>query len=416
MIYEALIVPHESPPTLRQIKRALLTYDKVILIDPADRELFPRNAFFMAIMGSPIIGIDTGPVRPMGKTIGYDERFEETLDFCRSAVVQQVLTVASTFNVPQRAGVTLGGVPLGGYPLNPTLVYQLYRGLASSQELLAASLDGDVARLRQELQTTDGLAMKGAADGSLNQGPVLPIAEVVSNNECFEQLTQIARARIAALLKYCGFCEARNVVPVFGTPFYGKVLASILARARAFLAAGDRDGTHIRRSRVLDLAHEEFLVDERLDPLSVDEVLRLRSAAWGHQAKAREQLFEAIFRIAESSSNDGSFLERAAAEIREYRKASEALVRERVSLHMSIKCDLGVGALAGSTALIGLLSQLESPLQSIAITLAAGGVWGLERAKEYVPKLQEIQAQTAELKRGAGFAVHDFYSRLPGAA
>lgn len=413
MIYDALIVPTETPSTLREIKRALLTYDRVLLVDPSDRELFPRQAFSMALMGMPIFGMDMGPVRPMGKGIGYDDRFDRTLEICKPAVSQNTLKVISTFAAPEASGLTtIGGVDLGGYPLNPTCVYQLYRALASSQDLLTEVIGHDAHVLKQELQITEGLAMTGSADGSVNDGPSLPIADVIANEQLAEPLTQIARARIGAILKYSGYCEAKNLVPVFGTPFYTRAMGRILNRARTFLDAGS-PVNQFHRSRVLDLVHEEFLVDERLDALSVSDVLRLRSAAWGQQAVARERLFEAIFQIADSTREDDVFLETASKEIQEYRRASEGLVRERESLGMSIKCDLGVGALAGGVGMVGLMSQIESPIQSIAVTLAAGGVWALEKAKEYVPKLREIQAQTADLKRGAGFALHDFYSRLP---
>jgi hypothetical protein len=415
MIYEALIVPSELPTTLREIKRALITYDKVLLIDPSDRELFPRNAFFAAISGMPLIGLDTGAVRPMGKSLGYDERFERMLDSCRVAMSEQLLSVVSTFSPPPTGELTIGAVPLGGYPLRASGLLQFYRGLARSQELLSASVEADVSRLETELVACGGLALTGRADGSINDDPALPLARAVAQHEAAVQLTQIARARIGAILKYWCFCEAKNLVPVFNAPHYTRTLALILDRAREFLTAGDVDGAHVRRSRVLELAHEEFLVDERLDALSVEDVLKLRSVAWGQQATAREQLFEAVFQIAESSNSE-QFVESVSAELREYRKASESLLRERVSLGVSIKCDLGAASLAGGVTLSGLLSQLESPLQSAAITLAAGGVWALERAKEYVPKLREIQAQTAELRRGAGVAFHDFYERLPRTA
>ncbi|MDQ9171726.1 hypothetical protein Q8A64_15030 [Oxalobacteraceae bacterium R-40] len=411
MIYDALIVPTETPSTLREIKRALLTYDQILLIDPSDRELFPRQAFIAATRGMPF-AMDLGPVRPMGKGIGYDERFERTLEYCKTAVSQNTLKVISTFTAPKANGITIGGAPLGGYPLNPADIYQFYRSLASSQDLLTDVIGHDAYALKRELQNTDGLAMTGLADNSDVGGTSLPIAEVVENEQLAEPLTQIARARIGAILKYSGYCEAKSLVPIFGAPSYTRALGRILNRARTFLDAGTTED-QFRRSRVLDLAHEEFLVDERLDALSVDDVLRLRSTAWGQQAVAREHLFEAIFKIADSSREDDAFLEAAAKEIQDYRKASESLVRERESLGMSIKCDLGIGALKGGIATVGLMSLIESPLQSIAMTLAAGGVLSLEKAKEYVPKWREIQAQTADLKRGAGFAFYDFYSRLP---
>jgi hypothetical protein len=416
MIYEALLVPSEIPTTLREIKRALLTYDKVILVDPSDRELFPRNAFLTAVMGFPAFGMDTGPVRPMGKAIGYDERFERTLDYCQDAVSQDLIKVISTYDAPNVGSITIGGVPLGGYPLDPSTVYQLYRGLASSQDFLSASLRGDTENLRAQLVSTDGLAMAGIADGSLNDGPSLPIAEIVAQSDSAEQLTQIARSRLGALVKYMGFCESKNVIPVLGTLAYRNVLSLLLSRTKIFIAAGDQDGSYLRRSRVLDLAHEEFLVDERLDKLTVNEVIKLRTSAWGKQAIARERLFQSVFEIAESKLPDSTFLDQAAEQIREYRKVSETLIRERESLKMAIKCDLGKGSLLSGVALVGLVSQIESPIQSVGLTLAAGGVWALDRAKEYVPKFAEMHARTTNLKRGAGFAIHDFYSRLPDVA
>lgn len=411
MIYNALIVPTERPSTLREIKRALLTYDQILLVDPSDRDLFPPQAFFSALMGMPLFGMNMGPVRAMGKLIGYDSNFEKIIDECKLAISQNSIKIISTYNSSDSESVTIGGVPLGGYPLNIQAVFGFYRALASSQDLLTDVIGHDISALRHELLVSQDIASAGGADFSINDIPALPIASIVANDSLAEPLTQIARARIAAIIKYSGFCEAKNLVPIFGASFYIRALERILCRAQEFLDAGSA-GNQFHRSRVLSLAHEEFLVDERLDTLSIEDVLRLRTAAWGRQAASRERLFEAIFEIADSSRKEGEFFEIAKSKIRDYRRESDALVRERESLSMKIKCEIGIGALVGGVGAAGLISQIESPLQSIGVTLAAGGVWALEKAKEYVPKLHEIQYKTNELKRGAGFAFHNFYTRL----
>lgn len=61
--------------------------------------------------------------------------------------------------------------------------------------------------------------------------------------------------------------------------------------------------------------------------------------------------------------------------------------------------------------MIGLMSQVESPLASIGVTLAAGGVWALNKTKDYLPMLRAVQAKENELERGAGLGIHNFYSR-----
>jgi hypothetical protein len=45
---QALIAPTEAGYSLNDIKRAALVYDKVFLLDPGDRDLFPGTAFMMA--------------------------------------------------------------------------------------------------------------------------------------------------------------------------------------------------------------------------------------------------------------------------------------------------------------------------------------------------------------------------------
>ena len=122
MIYEALLAPHESPITLREIKRALLTYDKLILIDPDDRDMMPSNAFMSTIMGMPLFGIDIGPIRPMGKTSEYDEEFAKTLDICQRATKEGLIKVRSTYTKQAAGQFTLGAVLTGGYPLNTQFV------------------------------------------------------------------------------------------------------------------------------------------------------------------------------------------------------------------------------------------------------------------------------------------------------
>lgn len=135
MIYSSLLVPHESPTTLREVKRALLSYDRSILVDPADRDFMPSNAVMAAIMGIPIFGISTGPARPMSKAPEYDTEFEQLVETCRPAIEQGLIEVRSTYTKSAEGNFTLGGIDMGGYPLDPRAVFWLYRSMAAHQPL-----------------------------------------------------------------------------------------------------------------------------------------------------------------------------------------------------------------------------------------------------------------------------------------
>jgi len=49
MIYDAFLAPTECPNSSHELKRALLTFDKIYVADPNDRNLFPPQAFLIAI-------------------------------------------------------------------------------------------------------------------------------------------------------------------------------------------------------------------------------------------------------------------------------------------------------------------------------------------------------------------------------
>lgn len=415
MIYDALLVPKESPPTLREIKRALLTYDKVVLVDPSDRDVIPTNAFMSTIIGMPLLGIDMGPVRPMGKTLGYDDQFSRTVELARDAISEGLIEVRRTYQNEGAGKLTIGAVLTGGYPLDTRFVFWLYRAMASDPSFLRDSVLSDSTDLVKELDASPELSLSGRGDGGINDIPALPLLDIkLPSEDARTALTNISRSRLASFVKYAGYCEAKSLVPVFSYGTYGGIAQRLINNASEVLTDRGHDEWWSKRNHILELCHEEFLVDQRLDQLSIREVVRLRTTAWGRQAKAREGLFGSVYTLCKEIGNSEDFKAKAIPLIQAYRKSSEELVRERKRLAFELKCDIGVAVLGGGTGLIGLLSQLASPAASIGMTLAAGGMWALDKAKSYVPALKALRAKEAEMKRGAGFGLHDFYSRLRG--
>ncbi|MBZ2168987.1 hypothetical protein [Marinobacter sp. F4216] len=287
MIYEALIAPSETPNTLLEIKRALLTYDKVKLIDPSDRDVIPSIAYVSAIMGMPLFGFDIGAVRPMGKTIGYDDIFEKIIESCRPAIKQGLIEVITTYNMADTKGtISVGTVPTGGYPLDTQFVFWLYRSMAQDQDFLSSAISNSKTELLSNMETSYDIALKGVGDGKVINFDALPLIDDVNlNDNQREYLTEISRARLASVIKYSGYCEAKELVPVFNGITYGSIVAKVLENARIVLSDVKEDPFWMKRNRILDLCHEEFLDEVILDSMSIDEVLKFRSKSWGKQAK-----------------------------------------------------------------------------------------------------------------------------------
>src|SRR6266699_676353 len=119
MIYETYIAPRERPNSTLEIKRALLSFDKVYIADPNDRELFPPQAFGTAMGMPPIIGFPIEQVRPLGKVLGYDNEFDKLMSEIDIARRQGLIDVIATYDRKTSNQFTIGALLMGGYPLNP---------------------------------------------------------------------------------------------------------------------------------------------------------------------------------------------------------------------------------------------------------------------------------------------------------
>lgn len=430
MIYEALLVPSESPPTLREIKRALLTYDKLILIDPSDRGLIPNESFMSAMFPMFPPGVvpiqDVGPIRPMGKSIAYDEKFVKTLEACAPA--KELIEVRSTYKAQELKKTPAGvlSIKLGfggtyGYPLDPASVYWLYRDFASNQELLHGAIGhAGVQDVLAELALNPEMAITEAmGDGVINDARELPAIKLPEHVDfqLMKQLSHIARARLGSFIKYTGYCEAKALVPVFPERVYGGVASKLVVATQDMLSKVI-DPFWIKRNRVLDFAYEEYLNEASLDQLSMDEVVQLRTTAWGRQGEAREQLVESIFTIANELEDAEKFDVEAKKQIKEFYKQSAALLTERKKFNAGIRASIYEGTLlfAGS-AQANALAQGLLPVGSNWLAMVLGGigigVWGVRKWEKYDPQLTQLRANEEMMKRGAGIGLHNFFSKIP---
>src|SRR5690606_36377865 len=123
------------------IKRAILMFDRVHILDPGDRELIPRHLFTHAVFPIPLpFFMDRGPVLPLGKLPGYDDAFQCTIDSCSDAVKDGVLSVHTA--PPPSPGLSLLGAPAIEDRGDPRPVLALFRRMLSEQRFLAASARG----------------------------------------------------------------------------------------------------------------------------------------------------------------------------------------------------------------------------------------------------------------------------------
>jgi hypothetical protein len=218
---------------------------------------------------------------------------------------------------------------------------------------------------------------------------------------------------LGAVIKGTAYCEVKGYLPIFGTPNYCNVLESLADNARSRLATMDPDPFWARRARTLDVAHNEFIDANKLSGMSVSDVLKLRSAAWGDEAAARTAFFESLMRLADEIADDGKFVEVLRERIREYREAAETVVRERKDLGYKASLDVAMRAAAtyGGTTLLGAITQTQTPITSY-VALLGIAAWSAKVIKDHVSTWTRLRAYERTIERESGWGLYNYYRRL----
>lgn len=415
--------PAEAPIRSVDVKRALLTYDRVYIADPGDRDLIPPQSFMMALGLPPIMGFNAGPVRPLGKSPGYDDTFDQLMDELRVARRDGCVEVVSTYDLTTTGQTTIGAVLMGHYPLNPQFMLWSYRSVAREADVLRAAIEGDQRLMSlTDDQIVELSISQASADGGINDDPALPLLDgPLSREHLRGALTLIARGRIASTMKSIGYCASKDLVPVFGNGNSDALVRGFAARATQVIdRVGEEDAYWVNRRRALEIAHEEYIDDTVLSSMRIDDVLRLRSTVWGDQAKARDELLNAVAELAHESMKEGDFDSLIRERIQSYRALAGEVQRQRAALSFKINCELLKGSggsaasmMAGATA-SGMLSQMQTAMGA-ATLLLAGCLWVIDKVDELKPAADQLRAAEDEFKDNVCFGIHNFYRRVSSA-
>jgi len=171
------------------------------------------------------------------------------------------------------------------------------------------------------------------------------------------------------------------------------------------------------RNRALRLAHEEYLNFDRLNEMSIRDVLALRTSTWGRQVESRDALFDAVGQLAREASSEIDFDKAVSEKMRDYRQLAAELEDSRAELNFRIHCELGkslLGAAGAGTAgtAAGAIASLGTGMGAAAFLVAAA-YFALEKVQEYKPMADQLRQLEAEFGMDARFGMHNFYASLP---
>lgn len=389
-VLSALLIPTERPPTSVDIKRALLVFDRVHVFDPAERNLIAPTAYMQAVgsmFGVPMpFGFGGGAVAPMGKVSGYDAFFEQTLDHCRAGLDQGLIKIESPR--PNKPVFFIGNMPppeAESWP-NDVVVFNIFRRLGMDAAMLGAACT-DMLRPDALSQHDLDLLAPGGRGLEIIGGQALADLEPLEgvSTQHLDALRRLALARIGSVIKAIGVSVIRELHPITTDRGVLGILERVQtlgqdAVRRALKDAGHEKAETLRRAvRVESIVFNQFLPDERLDAMSIDEVLKCRSKAWGTVGEHRTNFFDTIRKLSEEVAVDSDFDRLVKAEIAAYAKASSDLADEWTALGLK----RGLPALGKGLMAQAVLASLQAMSweSAIALACALGGPVGADALK-----------------------------------
>jgi hypothetical protein len=370
----------------------------------------------MALGMPPVMSVpSTNPMRRIGKAPGYDDDFAAVVASAKAAIYQGSVSVVRTYQ-PPAPELRIGMVDLGGFPLELSVLLALFRVAAADPQFHAAAVQNDRWLFEAPERVWAVAEPRGNADGTINNAPPLPdITFPIANEDLREPLSNVARARIGHTIKLTGFCMTRGLVPHGVHHWHDSILRTILHNSAKFIdQIAEVDPYWNYRNGALRLVHDEYLDIARLDQMSVEDVLRLRSVAWGRQAEARDALFDAVGQIARGASQEADFDRAVVEQIRDYRQKAAEVEDERAALLFKVNCEIGKAVLggAGSLTAAGAIATLGTSIGAAA-ALAAAAYFALQQYQDLKPIADQLREAESEFKSDARFGIHNFYDQFP---
>lgn len=425
MIANSIILPTEMPIDIHDIKRALITYDKVYIPSPDDRELIPPNIYSNALfasLGFPIMpfGMPDSAVKPLGKTEDYDNTFDRVLAECKEAFAQGSLEILGAPKYENE--VTIGAIPMPDDTPNPYFTYMNYRILSENQEfvdLISTGLD----RIQlDQIKDKEKLLPSGREneEQSVNdqKRPPKALLKIVNlDHESVEILSKMCHTRIGALVKYIGYCHNKQLHPFTSDVGYAKVMSKLEYNFVGSIEAIIDDKDLLKRQKQIaslqNIILSEFVDPKRLDKLSIKQVLKERTIAWGKTQENRNLLMNEISEIAENCQTDKQFEKECKIKFKEFLKVARDYQHQVDKLKLMLLFDANLFLLVKGETFTLLEKILKAPsLETLLILGGIGGIAGLQYLRSQTGLILDLIKKAEDKKETTGYAIYTNYKYL----
>jgi len=421
MIANSIILPTEQPIDLQDIKRALLTYDKVYIPSPDDRELLPPNTYqnaLFASFGLPSMpmGMPDGPIKPLGKIDNYDDIFEQVLNQCKNAIKQGSIEILGAPEYEE--SFTIGATPMPPDTPNPFFTYINYRQISENLEFVELMSKGLEKVNLKEIKDIDKLIPTGreSEEQTVNDMKRPPKAILVNEKltkDTLDILSNLCHTRIGTLVKYLGYSFNKHLHPFTSDMGYANVISKLEYNFIGTVEHIQSDEDLLKQQKRLASLHNlilsEYIDPAKLDHLDISQVLKQRTKAWGKAQENRSKLITELNNIALDCEDDSKFEKACRTRFKAFLKQTSDYKHEIDKLKLMLLFDANLFFFMTGQEFLLLEKILKAP--SIETLLIVGSL-GLKYAKQHLNSILDIVKKAEERREASGYAIYTNYKYL----
>lgn len=415
-----LILPTETCVTSDVLKRALLNYDKVFLKNPADRD-FVGGGDVLGLMSGLRVGFTWGQdaAKPLGKEKDHDVKFKKILQEFKLAIDEGSLVVMGMpdgiYN-PSNSISLLHSVP----PIN-AFVYNNYRKMLAEEDFIQAASRG-INRDWLNDNDYDELAPKGVEDTAYRTDGAPDNKKIytgrVRSDEERVVLTRMIYARIASMARNLVLCDVHGLAPFTTNIGYSAVLQKLQSNfsnlvAEVFEGTRDIDDLDLI-GKSEKVAFSDFLNQDKINYLTVKQVLKLRTRLWGRYNENKTELEKYLISVALESKDVDEFSKKVKAQFEKLLKDSRDYIHERNTLGIKIALTVAAAASPFVTSPIPISSAIEQSFTTapFGLLMALATPASLLMLEKKIPEIRKVLKQQKDLTKLPSYSLYNYFKPI----
>lgn len=421
MIANSIILPTEQPTDIHEIKRALLTYDKVYIPSPDDRELLPPNTYqnaLFASLGFPTMpmGVPDGPIKPLGKTDNYDQQFELVLKECKEALDQGSIEILEAPKYHET--VTILAAPVPDDTPNPFFTYINYRRISENPEFVSLMSKGlekiDLSKIKDVsklIPTGRESEEQSVNDTKRPAKAILDLPNLEKDKSLL--LSQMCHTRIGSLVKYLGYSFIKQLHPFTTDVGYANVISKLEYNFIGAVETIESNEELLKKQKRLSALHNlivsEYIDPNQLDSMTVKQILTQRTKAWGKTQEGRSKLISELNEIAFDCDSDAKFERVCKTKFDDFLKVASDYQHEVDKLRIMLLVDANLFFYLKGEEFQLMEKILKAP--SLETLLLIGGL-GITYIKQHITAVMDIIKKAEERRQATGYAIYSNYKYL----